>query len=48
MALSDFLKIIESMPKYKYNFKTKPYNHQLASMGAMLNYFSQGNKEFAL
>jgi|TARA_X000001388_G_scaffold29965_4_gene21313 SNF2 family DNA or RNA helicase len=36
------------MPKYKYSFKTTPYEHQLASMGAMLNHFSKQNKEFAL
>ena len=36
------------MPKYKYSFKTTPYEHQLAAMGAMLNHFSKQNKEFAL
>ena len=36
------------MDKYNYSFKTKPYNHQLASMGAILNHFKKGEKEFAL
>ena len=36
------------MEKYNYNFKTKPYGHQLAGMGAMINHFSKGEKEFAL
>jgi len=40
--------IAESMEKYNYNFKTKPYGHQLAGMGAMINHFSKGEKEFAL
>ena len=40
--------IAESMKKYKYSFKTKPYAHQLAGMGAMVNHFSKGEKEFAL
>ena len=40
--------IRESMPEFKYSFKTTPYDHQLAGMGAMLNHFSRGEKEFAL
>jgi len=36
------------MNKYNYSFKTKPYDHQLASMGAILNHFKKGEKEFAL
>ena len=36
------------MIKYNYSFKTKPYDHQLASMGAILNHFKKGEKEFAL
>ena len=36
------------MTTYKYSFKTKPYNHQLAALGAMLNHFKRGEKEFAL
>jgi len=40
--------IRESMPEIKYSFKTTPYDHQLAGMGAMLNHFSRGEKEFAL
>jgi SNF2 family DNA or RNA helicase len=36
------------MDKYNYSFKTKPYDHQLASMGAILNHFKKGEKEFAL
>ena len=41
-------KFLESMNYTKYSFKTKPYGHQLAAMGAMLNHFSRGEKEFAL
>jgi SNF2 family DNA or RNA helicase len=36
------------MLKLQYSFKTKPYRHQLAAMGAMLNHFIKGNKEYAL
>jgi SNF2 family DNA or RNA helicase len=36
------------MDKHNYSFKTKPYAHQLASMGAILNHFKKGEKEFAL
>ena len=36
------------MPKEKYSFKTKPYDHQLAGMGAMINHFKRGEKEYAL
>tara|TARA_Y100001963_G_scaffold81719_1_gene113319 strand:- start:756 stop:2255 length:1500 start_codon:yes stop_codon:yes gene_type:complete len=42
------IRIKESMTTYKYSFKTKPYNHQLAALGAMLNHFKRGEKEFAL
>ena len=41
-------KFLESMNYTKYSFKTKPYGHQLAAIGAMLNHFSRGEKEFAL
>ena len=36
------------MQNLQYSFKTKPFDHQLAAMGAMLNHFKKGNKEFAL
>ena len=42
------IRIKESMTTYKYSFKTKPYDHQMASLGAMLNHFKRGEKEFAL
>ena len=42
------IRIKESMTTYKYSFKTKPYDHQMASLGAMLNQFKRGEKEFAL
>ena len=38
----------ESMQNLQYSFKTKPFSHQLAAMGAMLNHFIKGNREFAL
>jgi|TARA_R110002020_G_scaffold57422_2_gene158070 SNF2 family DNA or RNA helicase len=42
------IRIIESMTTLKYSFKTKPYNHQMAALGAMLNHFKRGEREFAL
>ena len=36
------------MTVYKYSFKTKPYDHQMAGLGAMLNHFARGSREFAL
>ena len=36
------------MNKLKYSFKTRPYAHQYAGVGAMLNHFSRENREFAL
>ena len=39
---------LESMQNLQYSFKTKPFSHQLAAMGAMINHFKKGNKEFAL
>ena len=36
------------MQNLQYSFKTKPFSHQLAAMGAMLNHFIRGNREFAL
>ena len=42
------IRIKESMTTYKYSFKTKPYDHQMASLGAMLNHFKRGEKEIAL
>jgi len=46
--LLNLLRIAESMNKLQYKFKTPPYDHQLVGMGAMLNHFRRGEKEFAL
>ena len=42
------LKKLESMSNIKYSFKTKPFSHQLAAMGAFLNHLKRGENEFAL
>ncbi len=36
------------MSTIKYSFKTKPFSHQLAAMGAFLNHLKIGENEFAL
>ena len=35
------IKKLESMSNIKYSFKTKPFSHQLAAMGAFLNHLKR-------